>query len=603
MYVPVYGQTIWLGQTSSDWTEGSNWSNGVPALNNDALIPTSPIGQYLPIVSQELSVIFSIENANTLSFLAPVVIEGGSITNFESATLIFEQSLSNFNILDNDGELILFSSFINHHNFNNSGRVEMEFGEQLINESTATFDNYGDLELNDVTIKNLGHFNSFGGAIRINGYFQNLGKVFNNGLLSNEECGVIENHDLFENQAVIRNDNLFYNFGDYIGNTIDDHKSIQNAAGITLAVQECQDAEGWTHYSNTIDNRMLISIQTNGEDIGSIVNGSLSILLQNETTLGIGGVQNLNTVSYIDSDDWYVLNRFWLIQSTRSLTGPFKIRFYFNESDFSDIQRSQQLSQGIHELIVYHLLDKDNGYETEVAPTETRLYQKGDTGSLDKWSLGRVSFGDYIEIVVDQLNGAYSAGIKSWLGGTIPFLNDFKATPNRNIPTVDLTWSTMRENRFVNFRLQRSLDGFNFTDLASVPAVGSSDNLNTYSSTDNQPSMDGTLHYRLELTMNDGTTRYSPTRLVTFSKALAKLYPNPSDNELYVQFPGIESGSIMVRIFDLKGTLRFSDFMEVENYQTVENIYSKVKLGNGIYSLQVEDGNKKESFRFLKMSQ
>lgn len=37
-------QTIWTGQTSTDWFNASNWTNGLPASGKNAVIPTPTDG-------------------------------------------------------------------------------------------------------------------------------------------------------------------------------------------------------------------------------------------------------------------------------------------------------------------------------------------------------------------------------------------------------------------------------------------------------------------------------------------------------------------------------------------------------------------------------
>lgn len=599
----TYGQTIWLGEISADWHDADNWSTGIPAAGNNASIPSDPPGTFLPFVNQALEIDFSIENANTITFQAPVNINSGTITNYESATMVFMAALQNYDSLDNDGNLILNGNFINHHNINNSGSIDMGDSGQLVNEVDANFENYGDIALNYISLNNLGQFSSFGGTIISNGYFQNFGDFFNNGTLLNQECGVIRNYNLFENQFIIQNENLIYNDGDFLGNPIQERTGVQNSAGLTHAIDECQGPEGWTHYSDPIDDKLILSIYTEGQDIGSVLDESLIIRLRNEATLNVGGSLNLGNAAYTDCDDWYVLNRFWFIKSTLLNTGPFKIRFYFNESNFTDIQRSQPLAQGIHELYAYHLTSTENGYDTEVGSTDAQLYKKGASSSLESWSLDEVSFGEYIELEVNQLNGAYGAGVKSWIGGTIPFQTDFKAKPNRSNRSIDLSWSTSREKDFGSYQVQRSFDGISFSNLNTIPAIGNSEVTNTYVSIDDLAPLDSTLHYRLVLTLLDGTTRLSPTRTISFSKNAVKIFPNPSDDELYLGLTDIESGIILVRIFDFNGTLKFNELVDVENYRTVENLYNRVNLGNGIYTLQIGEGSNSEVVRFLKMSQ
>ncbi|MCR4315020.1 MAG: hypothetical protein NUW37_01585 [Planctomycetes bacterium] len=46
----AHGSTTWIG-TSTDWSDPSNWTNGVPGASDDAIVPDTPSGGNFPLIS------------------------------------------------------------------------------------------------------------------------------------------------------------------------------------------------------------------------------------------------------------------------------------------------------------------------------------------------------------------------------------------------------------------------------------------------------------------------------------------------------------------------------------------------------------------------
>lgn len=74
--------------------------------------------------------------------------------------------------------------------------------------------------------------------------------------------------------------------------------------------------------------------------------------------------------------------------------------------------------------------------------------------------------------------------------------------------TVLLNWKTDAEQQTSEYQVQRSADGIAWTDLAAVPAAGTSYSSRQYNITDPLP-LKGRSYYRLQLTDADGQKQYS----------------------------------------------------------------------------------------------
>jgi hypothetical protein len=96
---------------------------------------------------------------------------------------------------------------------------------------------------------------------------------------------------------------------------------------------------------------------------------------------------------------------------------------------------------------------------------------------------------------------------------------------------VQLQWTTATELHSARFVVERSLDGKAFAAIGSVDAAGSTTTQRTYSLLDSQlPPSETTLYYRLRQVDQDGTSAYSPVRVVALPLAPAALalFPNPA---------------------------------------------------------------------------
>jgi hypothetical protein len=96
---------------------------------------------------------------------------------------------------------------------------------------------------------------------------------------------------------------------------------------------------------------------------------------------------------------------------------------------------------------------------------------------------------------------------------------------------VQLDWHTASEQNAARFEVERSLDATTFTRVGALPAAGTSSVAHAYAFTDAAlPAGATTLYYRLRQVDVDGTSSYSPVRVVALAPSAAglALFPNPT---------------------------------------------------------------------------
>jgi hypothetical protein len=157
-------------------------------------------------------------------------------------------------------------------------------------------------------------------------------------------------------------------------------------------------------------------------------------------------------------------------------------------------------------------------------------------------------FGHAVAIAANQFTAAVGAPFRGGFRGAafvvlpsalpVTWLS-FRATLNGD--NVQLSWSTASESNNEGFEVQRSENGRDWQTLAFVQGAGTTSEITNYSHTDHTLS---TLHsqliyYRLLQKDYDGTTDYSPVRVVVIpgsDDGGVKLYPNPASDLLTVSF-------------------------------------------------------------------
>ena len=125
-------------------------------------------------------------------------------------------------------------------------------------------------------------------------------------------------------------------------------------------------------------------------------------------------------------------------------------------------------------------------------------------------------------------------------------LVSFTAKPNQN--QVELTWTTATEENNEFFTIERSQDGQNWEEIATIPGAGNSNELLQYSFVDQNP-LEGQTYYHLKQTDFDGTSTYSEVRVVKLEDDMEnsiKIYPNPTLGQIQMDVAHVDINEIHV---------------------------------------------------------
>lgn len=167
---------------------------------------------------------------------------------------------------------------------------------------------------------------------------------------------------------------------------------------------------------------------------------------------------------------------------------------------------------------------------------------------------------------------------------------------------VYLNWETYREENSRGFILERGqLDGrgeedhIQWEEITFIDGHGDTEGGHVYSHVDQVEFNGEAFYYRLRQIDWDGHSTYSEIRRVELEgpgqSQLMALYPNPTQNEVNIQYFAQQNEATLFRLIDLQGKIVFEQSFGVAE----EGVYDqKVMLGalsRGLYLYQMQVGS------------
>ena len=194
--------------------------------------------------------------------------------------------------------------------------------------------------------------------------------------------------------------------------------------------------------------------------------------------------------------------------------------------------------------------------------------------------------------------GPFTIG-SSTANNTLPVsLLSFNAQQQTN--TIALQWETTNEINSSHFNIQRSIDGVNFIAIGAVTSKGGGnyeyiDNLSTISQ---QPA---TVYYRLQMVDKDGSFTFSKAVAVSLTKQQSALtiFPNPVQQNLYVQLAVTKAEKLTLQVIDLQGKILQQQLVDVVIGNTSISINTGA-LAKGDYVLVVKGSVISQQKLFVK---
>jgi len=168
---------------------------------------------------------------------------------------------------------------------------------------------------------------------------------------------------------------------------------------------------------------------------------------------------------------------------------------------------------------------------------------------------------------------------------------------------VKLDWSTSMEINCSRFKIERSLEGKIFSEVASVSGSGTTSIFHSYSAMDDVSSATGSIvYYRIKQLDLDGKGSYSKVLAVKLKKANRQitLSPNPFTSYLNINMEWNSSEVITANVFNVQGKEMMSKNIQMSkglNYVSMDEL-SKLPAGN--YFIQFISGSERFTEKITK---
>lgn len=144
-------------------------------------------------------------------------------------------------------------------------------------------------------------------------------------------------------------------------------------------------------------------------------------------------------------------------------------------------------------------------------------------------------------------------------------LSSFTAKSVNN-KDAHLDWVTESEINGSHFELERSENGVDFEQIATIQATGDAHTAQDYSYIDENANdytrNDVVKYYRIKMVDLDGEYKYSGIRAVNFTRSIVEfsleIFPNPTVDQVQISLEGIDNTSTerpMLQIFNSNGAL------------------------------------------------
>ena len=161
---------------------------------------------------------------------------------------------------------------------------------------------------------------------------------------------------------------------------------------------------------------------------------------------------------------------------------------------------------------------------------------------------------------------------------------------------INLTWQTASEFNSSHFDVEKSRDGENWQLLTTVPSAGTSNELITYQTVD-QNGTNGNNYYRLRQVDNDGQEKvYDPINVscAEVAPGYFSSFPNPSGTSFQVIVNNKELiGVCTLNMVDATG--KVIEQREIEVKDGINMFVINQELTPGIYFLNITNGSKSTS--------
>jgi hypothetical protein len=177
--------------------------------------------------------------------------------------------------------------------------------------------------------------------------------------------------------------------------------------------------------------------------------------------------------------------------------------------------------------------------------------------------------------------------------GTLP-LHQLELRAYLQGNTVNLKWIAENEMNTASFVIERSLDGINYTGIASKLPTGPLNTPTTYQFDDNISglSTSSSLYYRIKAMDNDSRFAYSNVTTIKLGNTTGiQVWPNPADTYVNLTYNASSSTTLEICLVNSQGVMVRQESVKVSRGLNQLSLKDITRLPSGIYLIRIIDTN------------
>jgi hypothetical protein len=381
----------------------------------------------------------------------------------------------------------------------------------------------------------------------------------------------------------------------------------------------CIDNNGWAHYYQAQNKKLILSIDLDPLELGdNLVNTGWNTLSNDyEVITGVEAnkkhLQKSDPAYVINNYGWYVMRRYWKVNTNEiDYTDGSKdigIKTYFKESDYTDLNSFPVSMTAKTDMSFFKL---PHGYDPassnhDNSPTVDTFYNAATLGgTLTTYHLDSFEILGSKVFVGSHHVTSFSGG-GGGAGGSCPVCTPLPvkwlgiaAKWSQNNALVE--WKVSSEFNNNKFEILRSIDGIHFYKIGEILSKGNNDQIVQYTFIDRDAKKlnHAIIFYQIKQVDNNGNQSKSKTTILksdenNWASTKIVLTPNPGNDIVEIFVTSNEKMDFHMDIITAQGQLL------VKGIQTFEGInhLDISKYAEGIYFIRIYNDTSFETVKLV----
>jgi hypothetical protein len=258
------------------------------------------------------------------------------------------------------------------------------------------------------------------------------------------------------------------------------------------------------------------------------------------------------------------------------------------------------ISEYDFETVAVHELGHGHQLGHVVSPGAIMHYAISNGSANRSLGANDLAGGNFVQAKSEIANVCGPGAMSAFTGcSTLPLdITSIKAYQKNN--GIQVAWTNQSESNVQHYEVEKSIDGYHFSRVASVSPLANNNSSASYEWFDQQVSGKNNF-YRIKARGFDATLKYSKIVLVnlTMSKDVFSVYPNPvKGKNLIISINNLEKGIYTIGLYNGAGQCVLSKTILHSGGSASESLNLPV-VAAGFYQMRVQGNNQQFNHKML----